>query len=98
MSTHVRSSIYVSVTQQNYMPISGVLAFAVSIYFGMDPENINYDSSKARDHLRKCLTSGHIEPRPGVIIISNCNYLLLNTIFKVIKCNCNHVFFQKHVM
>ena len=32
--------------------------------------------------------------RPGVIVISNCNYLLLNTIFKVIKCNCNRVFFS----
>ena len=63
---------YVSVTQQNYMPICGVLAlaFAVSIYFGMDPEKINYDISKARDHLRKCLTSGHIEPFPTKMIIT----------------------------
>ena len=63
---------YVSVTQQNYMPICGVLAFAfaVSIYFGMDPEKINYDISKARDHLRKCLTSGHIEPFPTKVIIT----------------------------
>ena len=37
------------------------------------------------------------QSRPGVIVISNCNYLLLNTIFKVIKCNCNHVFFFKYM-
>ena len=52
------------------MPISGVLAFAVSIYFGMDPEKINYDISKARDLLKKCLTSGNIEPFPTKVIIT----------------------------
>ena len=71
MSTHVRSSIYVSVTQQNCMPICGVLAFAVSIYNGKDPKQINYDISKARDHLRKCLTSGHIEPFPSKVVITS---------------------------
>ena len=35
--------------------------------------------------------------RPGVIVISNCYYLLLDTIFKVIISNGNHGLAQIHV-
>ncbi|MEW8547541.1 MAG: DUF6570 domain-containing protein [Candidatus Thiodiazotropha sp.] len=58
---------YGNVTQQNFLPVCGVLAiaFATSLYFGKDPETVKYDILEARDHLRSCLASGLIQPFPS---------------------------------
>ena len=62
--THIK---YANVTQQNHLPICGVLAlaFAFSLFFGTDPETVNYDLSKCRNHLKVCLSNGHIQPFPS---------------------------------
>ena len=74
---------YVSMTQQNRMPFCGVLAvaFAVSIYCGMDPEKLNFDILKAKNHLRMCLSAGQIQPFPTKHITQTSSDDLLHKYF-----------------
>ena len=64
--TKTSNIIYSQVTQQQYEPLCGVMAvcFAFSCYLGKDPEFIDYDIFKARQHLRECLIQGEVKSFP----------------------------------
>lgn len=59
---------YVPVQQQNFLPVCGVMAiaFAVSIFLHIDQITVELDLSKARAHLKSCLSCGVIKPFPVV--------------------------------
>ena len=42
------------------------IAFATCLTFQINPENVIFDCSQMRNHLKKCLTSGKMEPFPSL--------------------------------
>jgi hypothetical protein len=59
---------YCQVTQQGSEQLCGVMAicFAFSLFLGKDPECIEYDCGKVRDHLRQCLLHGQMSEFPEI--------------------------------
>ena len=79
----VNSFNYVKVTQQSAEPICGVkaVASAFSCFLRQNPSSISYDITKAREHLRHCLSTGIVSPFPVLSIDSDSDWFknYLNT-------------------
>lgn len=73
----VNNVIYGRVTQQSTEPLCGImaLAFAFSCFFGVSPINVNYDITKAREHLKICFESGNISQFPLVLETNHTNWI-----------------------
>ncbi|WAR24826.1 hypothetical protein MAR_038495 [Mya arenaria] len=56
----------VNVSQQGTNPICGVMAiaFAFTCFLGLDPAAVQYDLTKARCHLKHCLSTAQVLPFP----------------------------------
>lgn len=63
---------YVSIQQQNHLRICGgmALAFATSVFLGTDPQTLNYDMLRLRQHIQACLTTPCVQCKcPNMLYI-----------------------------